>query len=90
MQEHGGTIRSTQNTYQESSCHLRFSSSRRWVKLKERILHVLINFHYGCLVAATIAIVRCAKKRDDVLVMTPVVTIHNELMRTHTSVNPFV
>mmetsp|Transcript_87065 Transcript_87065/g.186627 ORF Transcript_87065/g.186627 Transcript_87065/m.186627 type:complete len:259 (-) Transcript_87065:219-995(-) len=42
---------------------------------------VLIDLHDRCLVAAPIAIVRCGEDGDDLLVVAPSVTIHDELVR---------
>jgi len=53
-----------------------------WVELKEGILHELVDFHDGCLVTASVAVVWCRKDCDDVTVVGPVVTIHDELMGT--------
>ena len=54
--------------------------ARRWVELKEIILHELVDFHYGGLVAAPIAVVRGGEDGDNVALMRPVVAVHDELM----------
>ena len=46
------------------------------------ILHELVNFHYCCLVAASIAVVGRRKDRDHVPLVRPVVSVHDQLMRT--------
>ena len=53
-----------------------------WVELQEGVFHELVNFHDGCLVTASIAVVWRRKDSDDVTVVGPVVAVHDELMST--------
>ena len=45
------------------------------IKLQERILEGIVEFHDGGLVATTVAVVRCTEDGHYVLIMTPVVTL---------------
>ena len=49
------------------------------------ILHELVDFHYCCLVAASVAVVGCGENGHNVTLMRPVVPVHDELMRTRNS-----
>jgi len=57
-----------------------FGLARRWVELQEIILHELVDFHYGGLVTAPIAVVGCGENGDYVAFVRPVVAIHDELV----------
>ena len=46
------------------------------------ILHELVDFHYRCLVAASVAVVGRREDRHDVPLVSPVIPIHDQLMRT--------
>jgi hypothetical protein len=50
------------------------------VELQECVFHELIDFHNGCLVTTSVAIVRSWEDSDDIAIMRPIVTIHYELM----------
>jgi len=52
------------------------------VELEEIILDELVNLHYGGLVTASVAVVGCGENRDDVALVSPVVPVHDKLMRT--------
>ena len=54
--------------------------ARRWVELKEIILHELVDLHYGGLVTAAVAVVRCGEDRHDIALVSPVVAVHDQLM----------
>ena len=55
---------------------------RSWVELEESVFHELVNLHDGGLVSTAVAVVGCREDRDDVAVVRPVVSIHDQLMRT--------
>ena len=44
--------------------------------------HVLVDLHYRCTVAASVAVVWCGEHSDNVLVVRPVVSVHHKLMGT--------
>lgn len=57
-----------------------FSLARSRVELEEIILHEFINLHYGGLISTSVAVVGRWEDSDHVALMSPIVTIHNELM----------
>ena len=61
---------------------MRLSSSRRRVKLQERVVQAVVKLHNGSLVTAPIAVVWRRKDGDDVAVVAPVVPLHHQLVRT--------
>ena len=44
------------------------------------VLQVLIDFHDCSLVTASVAVIGCAKDRDHIPILTPVVPFHDQLM----------
>ena len=50
------------------------------VELEEIILHELVDLHYGGLVTAAVAVVGRGEDRDDVALVRPVVSVHDQLM----------
>jgi hypothetical protein len=50
------------------------------VELEERPIHEFIHFHYGSLVAAAVTIIGRGENCDDVFLVTPIVSIHDQLM----------
>lgn len=57
------------------------SADRRYKSNNVQVLlHLLIDLHHGGLVAAAIAVVRRGEDGHDIVVLTPVVTLHHELM----------
>ena len=48
-------------------------------------LHVLIDFHDGGLVAATVTVVRCGEDRHHIALVGPIVAVHDQLMGTSDS-----
>ena len=55
-----------------------------WVELQECFIHELVYLHYGCLVAASVAVVRCREDCHYVFVVAPVEAVHHQLVRaTH-------
>lgn len=61
--------------------HVRFTTTRRRVEHKELMIHLLVHFHYTCLVSAPVAVVWRREYRHNGLLVTPIVTIHDQLMR---------
>jgi len=59
---------------------VRFSTARCWIELQEGILESVIKLHNGSLVATSVAIVGRAENGYHILLMTPVVTLHDKLM----------
>ena len=59
---------------------MRLSTSWRRVKLQKRVLQVIIQFHDGCLIAASIAVVGSREDGHDLTIMAPVVAFHDQLM----------
>jgi len=54
--------------------------TRSRVELKEVVLHELINLHDGGLITTAVAIVGCGEDSDDVALVRPVVSVHDQLM----------
>jgi hypothetical protein len=46
------------------------------------MLHAFVELHNGSLVTAAVAVVGGGENCDDRLIMRPVITLHNELVRT--------
>ena len=61
---------------------MRLSSAGRGVKHEEVVVHVLVNLHDTGLVRAAVAVIGRREYSDDMLIMTPVEAVHDELMRT--------
>ena len=60
---------------------IRFTNSPwSWVKLQERVLECVIQFHDGGLVTASVAVVGGGEDGDHVPVVGPVVSLHDQLM----------
>jgi hypothetical protein len=57
-----------------------FATPWGWIESLEIMIHLLIYFHYSCLVTTPITVIRCRENCDYCLVVTPVVSIHNQLM----------
>jgi len=53
--------------------------------LQEVTVHILIYFHDSCLIAASVAVVGRREDRDNVTLVTPIVTVHHELMSSSDS-----
>ena len=58
-----------------------FTSSGSGVELQERVLQFVVQLDHSCLIAATIAVVRRREHGHHIAVVTPVVALHDELMR---------
>jgi len=54
--------------------------ARSRIELQKDVLHLLVELHDGCLIAAPIAIVWCAEDGDDVAIVAPIEPLHDELM----------
>ena len=66
----------------------RTASYNEFRKIKRNLqvkLHKLIHLHDGCLVAASVAVVRSTENCDNITIMRPVVTLHYKLMGTRNS-----
>jgi len=50
--------------------------------LQKSVLHALVHLHDSRGVAASVAVVRCAEYGDNIPVVAPVVTFHDELVRS--------
>ena len=59
-----------------------------WVKLQERVLESVIQLHDGGLVAASVAVVGRGEDGDDVPVVGPVVSLHDQLVGPGHQVQP--
>lgn len=57
-----------------------FATPWGWIECLEIMIHLLIYFHYACLVTTPITVIRCREYCDYCLVVTPVVSIHYQLM----------
>lgn len=51
-------------------------------KYSQRVLKMLVNLHDRRLVTATVAVVRCTENGNNVSILTPVIALHDELMRS--------
>ena len=73
----------SQEIIRSPSVYAWFTSPWGWVELQERRfgLVIVIHLHDGGLIAAPIAVIRCAEYGNDVLVVTPIVSLHYELVR---------
>lgn len=52
------------------------SAAGRWIEDEEVVVHLLVDFHDSGLVAAPVAVVWRGKDRHDLLLVTPVVSLH--------------
>jgi len=62
--------------------HVRLATPWRWIEDEEIVIHLLVHLHYARFVAAAIAIVGRGENCHDLLLMTPIVACHDELMRS--------
>lgn len=60
---------------------MRFSSPRGRVKHQEVEVHLFVHLHYACFVSASVAVVRRREYCHDLLLVTPVVPVHHQLVR---------
>jgi hypothetical protein len=58
-----------------------FAPTRRRIKLQELIIHLLVHFQNGRLIATPVTVIGSRKNRHDRTFVTPVVPFHDELMR---------
>lgn len=63
------------------ACNVRLTPPGRGVKLEESILEVLVDLHNRCLVSAAVAVVRRTENGNNVLLVAPIVSFHDELVR---------
>lgn len=52
------------------------------IKLQESVFHEFVDFHDGCLVTASVAVVGSGENGDNVFFMSPIVATHHKLMGT--------
>src|SRR4051794_37510729 len=50
------------------------------VRHSQSVLLMLVNFHYCGLITASVAVVWCTKDRDHISVLTPIISLHHQLM----------
>jgi hypothetical protein len=55
------------------------------VELEEVEFHVLVNFHYGSFIAASVTIIWRGEDSDNVALVRPVVSVHDKLMSARNS-----
>ena len=60
--------------------HMWFTPSRSGIEDQEIVVHLLVHLHYARFVATTVAVVRRGENRHHLLLVTPVVACHHELM----------
>ena len=90
---HVFTILSTsisQEVVRGSACDMRLSTTRRWVKHQEIVIHLFVNLHYSSLVAAPITIVWRWEYRHNLLFMAPIIACHDELMGASNRFQPIL
>lgn len=61
---------------------MRFTAPWRWIKDEEVVIHLFIHFHYTRFITASVAVVRSRKYCHNLLLMTPIIASHYELMRS--------
>ena len=49
-------------------------------KVLQCAVHMFVDFHNGGLVTASVAVIWCGEDSDDVALVTPIVSVHDELM----------
>lgn len=79
-QHHSHILLILQKVIRHASRDQRLAGTRSWVKLQKGILEVLVDFHDGCLVAASVAVVGCRKDGNNVTLLRPVESVHDQLM----------
>jgi len=70
----------SQKVVGRSSSDMGLSSSWSRVKLDEGVAHVLVDLHDGSLVSASVAVVGSREDGHHVLLVSPVVSLHDQLM----------
>lgn len=63
-----------------ATCDHRLSIPWSRVELEEGVFHVFVNLHDRGLVATSVTIVRGREDCDDILLLRPVVSLHDKLM----------
>jgi len=56
---------------------------RSSLELSDLLVELIVNFKDRSLVAASVAIVRCGEKGEELVAVSVLVSIHHELMRSH-------
>jgi len=64
------------------------SAAWRWIEDEEVVVHLLIDLHYSGLVAAPVAVVWRRKDGHDLLLVTPVVSVHHQLVGARDCLKP--
>jgi len=64
------------------------SAAGRGIEDEEVVVHLLVDFHDSGLVAAPVAVVWRRKDRHDLLLVTPVVAVHDELVGARDRLQP--
>ena len=57
---------------------MRFATARCWVKDKEIVIHLLVNFHYTGFISTSVAIVGSGEDCHNLLLMTPIVALRKQ------------
>jgi hypothetical protein len=57
--------------------HIWLTSPRGWLKLDKRVAVAVINFQNGCHVSTSVTIVWSTKYGNNLLFMSPVISLHN-------------
>jgi len=63
-------------------CHVWLSTAGRRIEHQEVCVHLFVELHDSCLVSATVAVVWRRKDGHDLLFVGPIVTSHDQLMRS--------
>jgi hypothetical protein len=69
-----------QEVIRGSPGHVRFSSPWSRLKLDKCVSPAIINLQYGSHVPTSVTVVRCTENGNHLLFMSPVKSIHNQLM----------
>lgn len=70
----------SQEVVRSASGHMGLATAGGGVKLKERVFQSVVQFHDGCLVSTAVAVVWSTKDGHHILIMAPVVALHDQLM----------
>ena len=73
-----------------SACDMRLTTTWRWVKHQEIVIHLFVDFHYSSLVATPITVVWRWKDRHNLLLMAPIIASHHELMGASHRLQPIL
>jgi hypothetical protein len=62
-------------------CDMRLPSSGRRIELQKVVVELLVDLHHTCLIPAAVAVVWRGENGDHVLIMSPLVPVHDQLVR---------